>query len=214
MDGKVPLNIIYLNALVDDAQKQFFVAAIATELYRWMVSSLDSGGRPNLLFYIDEARDFIPAGGSRPPAKQPLIRLFAQGRKYGVAGLLCTQSPRSVDYNVFGNCSTKFIGRLESAQDVDRVAEWFTTDGGRPSWLNQRKAAIPGTFVARWPKMPSQIEGQELRSRLVFSKHEGAWSPDRVEREMREDPIRQTMMEACSDHSPVEVSPAADVAAV
>jgi DNA helicase HerA-like ATPase len=71
-------------------------------------------------------------GGAKPPAKDPLIRLFTQGRKYGVACLLCTQSPRSVDYNVFGNCSTKLIGRLESDQDLDRVADWFTTQGPAP----------------------------------------------------------------------------------
>jgi len=52
--GKTPLNIIYLNALGDDERKQAFVASLATEIYRWMVSSLDAGGgRPNLLVYLD-----------------------------------------------------------------------------------------------------------------------------------------------------------------
>jgi len=183
--GKIPLNVIYLNALADDAQKQFFVAALAAEVYRWMVTSLDSSpGRSNLLFYLDEARDFIPAGAAQPPAKPPLIRLFAQGRKYGVACLICTQSPRSVDYNVFGNCSTKLVGRLESAQDADRVAEWFGKGGSIPAWLSGRKGAAPGSFVARWPQMPPELEGKVFQSRPLFSLHEGAWSPDRLEREM------------------------------
>lgn len=182
--GKAPLNVIYLNAMTDDQEKQFFVAMLASEIYRWMVTSVEPTGRPNLLFYIDEARDYIPAGARKTPAKDPLIRLFTQGRKYGVGCLFCTQSPRSVDYNVFGNCSTKVIGRLEAAQDVDRVAEWFTIDGGRPGWIVQRKGAERGTFVARWPGMPAHFEGQTLRSRPLFSRHEGAWSPDRVEREM------------------------------
>ncbi|MEL7371742.1 MAG: helicase HerA-like domain-containing protein, partial [Myxococcota bacterium] len=90
--GKIPLNIIYLNALTDDEQKHFFLASLASEIYRWMISSLDATkDRPNLLFYIDEARDWIPAGNRTTPAKQPLIRLFTQGRKYGVGCLLCTQ---------------------------------------------------------------------------------------------------------------------------
>jgi hypothetical protein len=183
--GKTPLNVVYLNALTDDDQKHFFVAALAAEVYRWMVTSAESvPGRPSLLFYIDEARDFIPAGNLRPPAKAPLIRLFTQGRKYGVACLLCTQSPRSVDYNVFGNCSTKVVGSLESAQDLDRVSEWFSTQGPAPSWLPGRKGAQPGSFVGRWPGIAAELEGQTLRSRPLFSLHEGAWSPDRVEREM------------------------------
>jgi DNA helicase HerA-like ATPase len=199
--GRVPLNVVYLNALADDDQKQCFVAALAAELYRWMVTSANPDGRPRLLFYLDEARDYIPAGAAKPAAKMPLIRLFAQGRKYGVACLLCTQSPRSVDYNVFGNCSTKLIGRLESAQDVGRVAEWFAPQGPAPAWLRGRTAAAPGTFVARWPQMPPGLEGQAIKSRFLFSLHEGAWSPDRVEQEMRGDPTRQALQSRSAAHA-------------
>ena len=44
--GKTPLNVIYLNALADDDQKHFFVAALAAEIYRWMVTSLDPDPGP------------------------------------------------------------------------------------------------------------------------------------------------------------------------
>lgn len=189
--GRVPLNVIYLNALADDRQKQYFVAALATEVYRWMVTTGSDSAAARLLFYLDEARDYIPAGGSVPPAKNPLIRLFAQGRKYGVACLICTQSPRSVDYKVFGNCSTKLIGRLESAQDVDRVADWFAVQGPAPAWLRGRQGADKGTFVARWPEMPPERDGQTFKSRPLYSLHEGAWAPDRVEQELRDDPVRR-----------------------
>jgi hypothetical protein len=182
-DGRVPLNVVYLNALTDDDQKHFFLASLATEIYRWMITSLDATqGRLNLLFYIDEARDWIPAGGKRPAAKEPLIRLFTQGRKYGVGCLLCTQSPRSVDYNVFGNTSTKLIGSLEAAQDVERVVDWFSNDGGAPPWVAGRKGAEKGTFVGRWPNMPKDLVGRPFKGRTLFTIHEGAWSPDRVER--------------------------------
>jgi len=183
--GRVPLNIIYLNALGTDVEKQFFVGALASELYRWMVSELEARGRTNLLFYLDEARDYIPAGTAQPPAKQPLVRLFSQGRKYGVACLVCTQSPRSVDYNVFSNASTKIIGRLESSQDVERVIEWFSQGGGAPKWIAGRKSATRGSFVARWPEMPTAFDGQSFACRPLFSLHEGAWSPERLEREYR-----------------------------
>jgi DNA helicase HerA-like ATPase len=182
---KTPLNVVYLNALADDDQKHYFVAALAAEIYRWMITTLDAPqGRPHVLFYLDEARDYIPAGTSKPPAKVPLIRLFTQGRKYGVACLLCTQSPRSVDYNVFGNCSTKLVGRLESQQDLERVAQWFATEGPPPTWVGGRKGAEAGSFIGRWPQIPRAMEGQVFRSRSLFSLHEGAWSPDRLEREI------------------------------
>ena len=184
--GKVPLNVVYLNCLTDP-EKHAFLAALATELYRWMSCSGGDPSRPQLLFYIDEARDFLPAGSAEPPAKRPVSRLFTQGRKFGVGCLVCTQSPRSVDYNVFGNCSTKIIGRLETPQDSERVGEWFTTTGARPAWVAGRAGAEPGTFVGRWPNQADELDGTVFRSRELFSLHEGAWSPERVEKELADD---------------------------
>ena len=137
------MNILYVNALTDDDQKHFFIAALAAEIYRWMISSPGgNSGRPRMLFYLDKARDYIPAGARKPPAKDPLVRLFTQGRKYGVACLLCTQSPRSVDYNVFGNCSTKLVGRLESTQDQTEL----------PSGSVRKVHHLPGWPAERVPR--------------------------------------------------------------
>ena len=156
--GRTPLNILYLNALPDDHQKQFFVASLATKIYRWMVDALENNHGVNLLFYIDEARDFIPARARIPPAKAPLIRLFTQGRKYGVGCLLCTQSPQSVDYNVFGNCSTKIIGRLESrARRAARRANGSPTAAvprrGCPI-ARPRRRALSSLGGRRWRRGP------------------------------------------------------------
>ena len=180
---KTPLNVVYLNAMPDDSQKQFFLASLAAEIYRWMIGQSE-GGETKLLFYIDEARDYLPAGNRLTPAKQPVIRLFNQGRKFGVGCLVCTQSPRLVDYTVFGNSSAKIVGRLESTQDVERIGEWFSTGSGAAAWLNDRKGADKGSFVGRWPEMGAEFEGATFMSRPLFSLHEGAWSPDRLEREL------------------------------
>lgn len=185
--GRTPLNVVYLNALADDDLKQAFVAALAAEVYRWMITRATPAdpSRPSLLVYLDEARDFIPAGARQNPAKAPLMRLFTQGRKFGVSGLVCTQSPRSVDYTVFGNCSAKLVGRLEAQQDVERVSDWFR-DERVPTWLAGRKGAEAGSFIGRWPGMPERLNGRVIRGRPLFSLHEGAWTPDRVERECRD----------------------------
>lgn len=182
--GRTPLNVLYLNALADDAQKQFVVATVAAEVYRWMIST-SSTGAMRLLWFVDEAKDYLPAGMSRPPAKEPLVRLFSQGRKYGVGCVICTQSPRSVDYNVFSNASTKLIGRIEASQDLDRVREWFSGSGGPPEWLTGRLGASDKSFVGRWPSITREVEGMAFRARPLFSLHEGAWSPERVERACR-----------------------------
>ncbi|AMV21845.1 PD-(D/E)XK nuclease family protein [Planctomyces sp. SH-PL14] len=183
--GRVPLNVIYLNTL-NDQEKPAFVAALATEVYRWMTCRGGSSENPQLLFYLDEARDFLPAGTAQPPAKRPVTRLFTQGRKYGVGCLVCTQSPRSVDYNIFGNCSTKLIGRLETSQDSERVSEWFSNQGPRPPWIGARTGAEKGTFVGRWPDQPDSLDGAVFETRTLFSVHEGAWTADRIEKELQQ----------------------------
>ena len=43
--GKTRSNVVYFNAMGDDAQKQFFVASLAAEIYRWMVARFRR--RPN-----------------------------------------------------------------------------------------------------------------------------------------------------------------------
>lgn len=189
--GKVPLNVIYLNAL-QDSQKSHIVASLVTEIYRWMISNAATG-KARLLVFLDEARDYIPAGARIPPAKEPLVRLFAQARKFGVSGLICTQSPRSVDYRVFGNISTKFVGRLEAAQDVERVKEWFTDNQGPPTWLTGRIGAARGSMIGRWPSILSDQEGKEFFSRPLYSLHEGAWSPEKVREEWLKSPYAERL---------------------
>ncbi len=70
------------------------------------------------------------------------------------------------------------------------MKEWFSKTGAAPSWLGDRKGAEKGTFVARWPDMPPELEGETLRSRVLFSQHQGAWSPDQVEQAMLDNPMR------------------------
>ena len=141
-----PLNVVYLNALADDEQKHFFVASAGRRDLPLDDHVARAGTGPAEPAVLPRRGPRLhPRRAARPPAKMPLIRLFTQGRKYGVACLLCTQSPRSVDYNVFGNCSTKLVGRLESQQDVERVAQWFTTEApsrpGSPGARGPRPAA-------------------------------------------------------------------------
>ncbi len=75
------------------------------------------------------------------------------------------------------------------------MGDWFSTGGGAPAWLKDRKGAGKGSFVGRWPEMEGEFDGAIFISRPLFSLHEGAWSPDRVERELADDPIRQALKE-------------------
>jgi hypothetical protein len=82
---------------------------------------------------------------------------------------------------VFGNCSTKLIGRLETPQDTERVTEWFGESESSSTWINQRLGARCGTFVGRWPEQKSEEVGKIWTSRPLFTRHSGAWSAEDVE---------------------------------
>ena len=118
-----------------------------------------------------------------------------------MACVAAAQSPRSVEYEALSNCSTKLIGRLESQQDVERVRDWFSREIGAPTWLAGRKGATAGSFVGRWPGLEASREGGSFTSRPLFSLHQGAWSPDRLEQELADDPVRLRIIESLNTTS-------------
>ena len=52
VEGKIPINVIYLNTLNSDVHKQFFVSSIGREIYNWMLQNPKEDVQ--LLFCIDE----------------------------------------------------------------------------------------------------------------------------------------------------------------
>lgn len=117
--GRVPLNIVYLNSLVSDHHKQFFVAMLESELYSWMLQHPSE--RLQFLFYIDEVAPYMPPHPRNPPAKDALKLLFKQGRKYGVGCIMVTQNPADIDYKAMAQASTWALGRMMAKQDLEKM---------------------------------------------------------------------------------------------
>lgn len=113
------LSVVYLNTLYGASEKVAVVSQIATTLYDWMLKHPS----PNLqvVLYIDEIAQFLPAGNKNTSAKEALRLLFKQGRKYGVGIILATQSPGDADYKAMSQAGTWMIGRLSMRQDINKV---------------------------------------------------------------------------------------------
>lgn len=118
-EGKTPLNIIYLNTLSTDAHKQFFISHIAKEIYSYMLQNPSQ--KVQLIFYVDEISPFLPPHPYKPIAKDILKLLFKQGRKYGVACIMCTQNAADIDYKAMAQANTWALGRLMAHQDLQKV---------------------------------------------------------------------------------------------
>ncbi len=122
-DGKVPVNVVYLNSLASEVDKQFFLTAILREVYLWMLKHPSPSVQ--LLLYIDEIGPYLPPYPRNPPPKLAYSLLFKQGRKYGVSLLAATQTLADVDYKALGQASTVFYGRFGMAQDLRKLTGPF-----------------------------------------------------------------------------------------
>ncbi|MFO0590332.1 MAG: hypothetical protein U0441_22510 [Polyangiaceae bacterium] len=103
-----------------DASLQF-VNQLAMSLFTWVKKNPCPADRPlRGLLIIDEAKDFVPSQTSTP-CKESLIRLAAQGRKYGLGVVFASQAPKSIDHNIIANASTQLYGKASSPAAIDAV---------------------------------------------------------------------------------------------
>lgn len=118
---KVNVNVIDLRFISEEKEKQFFVERFLQELFKWL---LRQKGTQNLkyILYFDEIKSFIPSFPNNPPSKKMLELIVRQGRAFGLGCLFATQNPGDIDYKVLGNINTRFIGKLRTAKDIEKVS--------------------------------------------------------------------------------------------
>ncbi len=117
------LNIAHLN----DNERMFFITLFLNKYISWMRTQ---GGSSSLrtLLYMDEIYGYFPST-SNPPSKAPMLLLLKQARAFGVGVVLSTQNPVDLDYKGLSNIGNWFIGRLQTKQDIDRVAGGLMKSG-------------------------------------------------------------------------------------
>jgi DNA-binding MarR family transcriptional regulator len=120
-NGKVPLNIIYLNTLNSSNDKQFFLATLLRELYCWMLKNPSEDIQ--MIFYVDEIAPYIPPYPRNPPPKEAYTFLFKQARKYGIGLVAATQNITDIDYKALAQVNTWCLGRMMTRQDITRVKQ-------------------------------------------------------------------------------------------
>jgi len=80
------------------------------------------------LIVIDEAHHFAPATGtspSRDTAHATLLRIAAEGRKFGLWLFLATQRPLKLDDNIISQCDNLFVMKLTSRADTEHIARAY-----------------------------------------------------------------------------------------
>ena len=185
--GKIPLNIVYLNTIQDEAQKQYFVQELSRELYDWMLTQQPAEGELKLLFFMDEVAPYLPPHPRNPPAKDLIKLIFKQARKYGVACVLATQNVSDVDYKILAQANTTFIGRFTQPQDVEKVRHLLKESGGDQNLVAQLPTLGPGQFQMVAPDVdPLPVP---IQCRWLYTDHGAPLSEDQVD-EITTDEVR------------------------
>ena len=128
-NGRARANIFSIAHLNDD-ERMFFVTLLLGEMIKWMRTTSGTSSLRAVL-YMDEIYGFFPPNGN-PPSKTPMLTLLKQARAFGLGCVLSTQNPVDLDYKGLSNIGTWFIGRLQTAQDKERVIGGLSGIGSNP----------------------------------------------------------------------------------
>ncbi len=114
-----PRAAIFAIGHLSEAERMFFTALLLNEILGWVRTQPGTASLRALL-YMDEIFGFFPPV-KNPPSKPPLLTLLKQARAFGLGVVLATQNPVDLDYKGLANTGTWFIGRLQTANDKERV---------------------------------------------------------------------------------------------
>lgn len=154
--------------------KQYAVEQILDKIYRYLINK---GGSEKLkyILYIDEIAGLFPAPPSNPPCKKVLETLIRQARAFGLGIILATQNPGDIDYKVLGNIGTRFIGKLRTDNDIEKVS---TAIGISQSTLKQALLGFnTGDF---YYNNAVENKSMKIHARWLYSYHSGPLSEKEI----------------------------------
>jgi hypothetical protein len=158
----------------DLEEKRFVVQGILQQLYKFLVQK---GGSEKLRYvlYMDELAGFLPPPPGNPPSKRLLELLIRQSRAFGLGIILATQSPGDIDYRIMGNLGTRFIGKLRTERDIEKVS---VAMGVSPSQLTQDLANLStGDFIFNDAVRNTM---KTIHARWLFTYHAGPLTTEQI----------------------------------
>jgi hypothetical protein len=163
---KTRISVINFVGLLSLESQQEFLNQLAMTLFTWIKKYPASPDQPlRGLLVIDEAKDFVPSMRSTP-CKESLVRLAAQARKYGLGLIFATQTPKSVDSGIIGNCSTQFYGQANAPAAIETIEEMIRQKGGEPRQDIARLGT--GNFYFHSEKINGEVLAQPIKIKSPF----------------------------------------------
>lgn len=155
-------------------ETQFVVEQLLQELYRFLVRQRGSE-KLRYVLYIDELAGLLPPPPANPPCKRLLELLIRQARAFGLGIIVATQNPGDIDYKLLGNLGTRFVGKLRTQNDIEKVA---TATGLATAELRDDIGALrTGGFVLNDGVKNTT---RTIQARWLYTYHRGPLSPKEI----------------------------------
>ncbi|MQA95958.1 MAG: DUF87 domain-containing protein [Streptosporangiales bacterium] len=123
------VSVISMIGLPTEGQRQSFVNQLQMALFSWVKRHPAPSETPSGLLVMDEAQTLVPAVGTTV-CTQSTIQLSQQARKYGLALVFATQSPKGLHNQIANNAVSQFFGRLNSGTQIDVARDLARNKGG------------------------------------------------------------------------------------
>lgn len=140
--GLPRISIINLDSLQNNLARLFVVRVTLERLWsiatqsRWdIIHDGADDQRTPLFVVVDEAHRLAPQKADTIGGKsvlELLMRIAAEGRKYGLFLVLATQRPSKLNDDILSECDNVCVMRMLSEVDIGRIAEKF-------SYINRKK---------------------------------------------------------------------------
>jgi uncharacterized protein len=155
--------VVDLQSLTNSDERIAVVNAIMDELWAqarrdlWEVTrDFDKPDtRVPTFIIIDEAHNLVPADKQSPGIRSvsdQIVRVAAEGRKYGLHLIVATQRPRKIDSNVLSECDNLVLMKMTNDSDIKYAEDIFgflaTGVGQKAKTFTVGEFLLAGHFTA------------------------------------------------------------------
>jgi hypothetical protein len=153
--------ILDLGELPNPRERSAIVASILSALWEWRHR------REPVLIVIDEAHNVcpaVPADRAQALAIEHMIRIAAEGRKYGLYLFLSTQRPDRLHPEVLAQCENLVLMKVNAAATIDLLAQTFSHVPRRMIELAPTFTMGQGLVAGRISPLPMLFSSGRRRS--------------------------------------------------
>lgn len=146
----------------------------------WERALMEPAGTPDLrvptFIVVDEAHNFVsqqPRGLAAEALREQFRTIAAEGRKYGIFLILCTQRPDKIDPLVLSECENKSIMRLGSRSVLDITKNLLGLEDIPPTLLAKTLEFEKGRalLIGPWTETGSELIYGAMRRTLEGGKN-------------------------------------------